>query len=93
MIDLLSWKMDNSLIEALLTGPATEEWNELKAESLALEENLADANSDRTQLLKAVQFAVDFLPETSHNLKVQAKLEMALTDLLIPIPQKEESSD
>jgi len=48
----------------------------------SLLEDLENAYIDRTQLLGAVRFAVDSLPETSQNIRVRAKLEMALTDLV-----------
>ena len=89
MSELLSKKMDRSIIGALLTGHAQEEWNELKAEAVALEEKLEDTNSDRLQLLKAVQFGVESLPETAPNIKARARLEMSLTDLIIAIAQEE----
>ncbi len=46
MSDLLSNKMDRSIIGALLTGHAQEEWNELKAEAVVLEEQLAEHKND-----------------------------------------------
>ncbi len=54
MTDLLSKKMDRSMIGALLTGYAQEEWNEFKAEAVVLEKRvkrLEDALSEIKQLL------------------------------------------
>ena len=56
--------------------------DEIKERSESLVEDLENAYLDRTQLLGAVRFAVDSLPETSQNIRVRAKLEMALTDLV-----------
>ncbi len=46
-------------------------------------EGLEDEHNDRLQLLEAIRFAVDRLPETPANVPVRAKLEMALTDLVV----------
>lgn len=46
MSDLLSNKMDRSIIGALLNGPAQEEWNEIKAETVAIEQRLAECQTE-----------------------------------------------
>ena len=93
MTDKLSFKMDHSIIEAFLSGPALAEWNEFKEDAIALQEDLENVDSDRLQLLEAVQFGVESLPETSGNIKVRARLEMSLTDLIMAIAQEEKSND
>ena len=46
MSDLLSKKMNRSMIGALLTGQMLEEWNELKAEAVVLEQRLNECETE-----------------------------------------------